>query len=118
MITATLQIIDKGRGPQLSSSRVTVQDILPFYRDGASNEMIRQWLPSLADDEIDLLRNYIVDHFDEVNQLEAEIKKYHDNQRARARTKDDLSIEERRQRILKKLQERRAENNDAHSSPG
>ena len=47
--TETIEIVDRGRGPQLSTSRITVQDLLPYYRNDASNEEIRRWIPSLAD---------------------------------------------------------------------
>jgi hypothetical protein len=56
MKTEALQIVDHGRGPQLSSSRITVQDLLPYYREDAANEEIRRWIPSLSDEEITLLR--------------------------------------------------------------
>ena len=34
----------------------------------------RRWLPSLGDDEIALLRDYIRDHFEEIIQAEKDIK--------------------------------------------
>ena len=40
MKTDTIQIIDIGRGPQLSTSRVTVQDLVPYFREGCSLEAI------------------------------------------------------------------------------
>src|SRR5215470_10678578 len=96
----TLRIVDHGRGPQLSSCRITVQDMLPYYREGASNDEIRRWIPSRTDDEIILLKNYIREHFGEVVQAEKDIKAYHDRMRARqparARASNHLSLEERR----------------------
>ena len=47
-----ITIVDRGRGLQLSTSRITVQDLLPYYRDGTSNDEIRRWIPALTDDEI------------------------------------------------------------------
>src|SRR5436190_21886361 len=82
MKTETLRIVDSGRGPQLSTSRITVQDLLPYYREGASNEEIRRWIPSLTDNEISVLKDYISDHYDEVLRAEAEIKAYHERLRA------------------------------------
>ena len=122
MKTETIQIVDLGRGPQLSSSRITVQDLVPYYRDGASNNEIRRWIPSLTDDEIALLKDYIRDHNEEVLQTEQEIKAYHDRMRAAqpawTRANDHLSIEERRTLLREKLAERRAEQNGADDSPG
>ena len=113
MKTEAIAIVDRGRGPQLSTSRITVQDLLPFYRDIASNDEIRRWIPSLTDDEIGALRGHIRDHFDEVVSAEAEIKAYHDTMRAAqpawTRANDHLSIEERRAILLGKISSRNSE---------
>lgn len=122
MKTETIQIVDHGRGPQLSSSRITVQDLLPYYREGASNEEIRRWIPSLSDDEIGLVKDYIREHHDEVLQTEKEIKAYHDRMRdaqpAWTRTNDHLSTEERRALLREKLAQRKAEKDGADITPG
>jgi hypothetical protein len=114
--------VDHGRGPQLSTCRITVQDMLPYYREGASNDEIRRWIPSLSDDEIALLRNYIRDHFEEVLQAEKDIKAYHDRMRAGqpawTRASDALSLEERRALMKKKLTERKAGSNGANGTSG
>jgi hypothetical protein len=36
----TIEIVDRGRGPQLSTSRVTVQDLVPYFQDACSHEEI------------------------------------------------------------------------------
>jgi hypothetical protein len=36
MKTEKIEIIDRGRGPQLSTSRITVLDLIPYFHDGAS----------------------------------------------------------------------------------
>src|SRR5438132_12140977 len=103
MKTETIHIVDSGRGPQLSTSRITVQDLLPYYREGASNEEICRWIPSLTDNEISVLKDYIRDHYDEVLRAEAEIKAYHERLRAAqpewTRATTSLSIEQRRPRL-------------------
>src|SRR6266446_3745405 len=117
MKTESIQIVDHGRGPQLSTSRITVQDLLPYYREGASNEEIRHWIPSLTDEEIVLLKDYIREHHDEVLRAETEIKAYHDRQRALqpawTRANDHLSVEERKALLREKLAERKAKENGA-----
>src|SRR5208282_3684810 len=80
--TETLEIVERGRGPQLSTSRITVQDLLPYYREGASNEEIRRWITKLTDEEIAVLKEYIRKHFEEVIADEKRIKEYHDRMRA------------------------------------
>jgi uncharacterized protein (DUF433 family) len=113
MHTVSISIIDRGRGPQLATSRITVQDLLPYYREHASNDEIRRWIPSLTDDEIAGLTDYIRDHFEEVIKTEAEIKAYHDRMRTAqpewTRAKDHLSIEERRAVLLDKIARRQLE---------
>jgi hypothetical protein len=122
MKTETIQIVDHGRGPQLSTSRITVQDLLPYYREGASNEEMRRWIPALTDDEITVLKDFIRDHFEEVLQTEKKIKAYHDRMRAAqpawTRANDHLSIEERKALLREKVVQRKAEKNGADDSPG
>ncbi len=120
--TMTIEIVDHGRGPQLSTSRVTVQDLLPYYREGASNEEIRRWIPSLTDDEIAALKSFIRVHAEAVDQTEKEIKAYHDRMRAMqpawTRPRDDLAIEERKALLRQRLAQRKAEKNGADDSAG
>lgn len=118
----TIEIVDHGRGPQLSTSRITVQDLLPFYREGATKEEIKKWLPSLTDEEIAVLKDYISRHYEEVLHAEKEIKEYHDQLRAQqpawTRKNDHLSIEERKKLMREALAKREAEKNGANHSPG
>ncbi len=120
--THTIEIVDRGRGPQLSTSRITVQDLLPYYREGMSNEEIRRWLPSLIEEEINVLRDYIRGHYQEAIEAERNIKAYHDRMRAAqpawTRATDHLSIEQRRELLLTRLAERKAGKNGADHSPG
>ncbi len=122
MKTETIEIVDRGRGPQLSTSRITVQDLLPYYREGVSNEEIRKWITSLTDEEIAVLKQYIVEHYEEVLETEKRIKAYHDRTRAAqpawTRANDHLSIEERRAILRKKIAQRQAEKNGADDSSG
>jgi uncharacterized protein (DUF433 family) len=122
MKTEALQIVDRGRGPQLSSSRVTVQDLLPYYREDASNEQIRRWIPSLSDEEITLLKDYIRDHYAEVLQAEKEIKAYHDRMRAMqpawTQANDHLTLEQRSALLREKLAQRKTGQNGADHPGG
>jgi uncharacterized protein (DUF433 family) len=120
--TENIAIVDCGRGPQLSTSRITVQDLLPYYREGASNEEIRRWIPSLTDEEIAAVKEYIHRNYQQVLQAELEIKKVHDRMRASqpawTRANDRLSLEERKTLLQKKLAQRKAKENGADSSGG
>ena len=122
MKTETVEIVDRGRGPQLSTRKITVQDLLPFYRENASNDEIRRWLPMLSDEEIGALREYIRCHFDEVAEDEKRIKAYHDKLRAAqpewTRLNDHLTSEERIALLREKAAKRKAEKNGADDSRG
>ena len=122
MKTETIEIVDRGRGPPLSTRRITVQDLLPYYREGASNEEIRRWIPSLTAEEIAALKDYIDKHLEAVLQAETEIKAYHDRMRASqpawTRANDRLSLEERKILLREKLAERKGKKNGADNSGG
>jgi uncharacterized protein (DUF433 family) len=62
MKTETVEIVDLGRGPQLSTSRVTVHDLVPYLQEGCSNEEILHWIPTLTTEEIAVVRRYYRDH--------------------------------------------------------
>jgi uncharacterized protein (DUF433 family) len=111
-------IIDRGRGPQLSTCKITVQDLLPYFKAGQTDAEILPWYPQLGADEVALLRQYYLDHAAEVLAAEVEIAAYHDELRKkyhRPSALDGKSPEERRAYLLRKLTERRAtEANGVH----
>jgi hypothetical protein len=92
---------------------------LPYYRDGVSREEIRRWIPSLSEEEISVLEEYIRNHYDEVLRAEARIKAYHDRLRdaqpAWTRTTDNLSLAERRTLLRERLA-RKAKEDVGHDS--
>jgi uncharacterized protein (DUF433 family) len=68
MKTETIQIIDRGRGPQLSTSRVTVQDLVPYFQEGCTYEEILRWIPTLSADEIAVVAHYYREHQKELDE--------------------------------------------------
>ena len=67
-----IQIIDRGRGPQLSTSRVTVQDLVPYFQEGCSQDEIIRWIPTLSPEEISVVDRYYREHekeFDDEDRL-------------------------------------------------
>jgi uncharacterized protein (DUF433 family) len=111
-------IVDRGRGPQLSTCKITVQDLLPFFKAGRADAEILPWYPQLGAEEVGLLRQYYLDHTAEVLADEAEIAAYHDELRKkyyRPSALEGKTPEERRAYLLRKLTERRAaEANGVH----
>src|SRR5437660_2820425 len=57
-----IRIIDRGRGLQLSTSRVTVQDLVPYFQEGCSHGDITRWIPTLTHEEIAVVERYYRDH--------------------------------------------------------
>ena len=61
-----ISIVDQGRGPQLSTSRITVQDLVPYLQQQYTSEQIVELMPSLNIEEIEAVRLYVRDHYEEV----------------------------------------------------
>ena len=76
MKTETIQIVDVGRGPQLSTSRITVQDLLPYFQEGCSHEEIIRWIPTLTAEEITVVECYYRDHQSELDEEDKRIRAY------------------------------------------
>lgn len=47
-----ITIVDRGRGPQLSTSRITVQDLVPYFQLKYSYAEILEIMPTLSVAEI------------------------------------------------------------------
>ena len=68
MKSPEIKIIDRGRGLQLSTSRVTVQDLVPYFQEGCSHEEIRRWIPTLSSEEIAVVERYYREHQRELDE--------------------------------------------------
>src|SRR5450631_1304862 len=73
-MTKTIEIIDHGRGPQLSTSRITVQDIVPMLQRNCTPEEIMEMIPVLTREEIQVIQQYVRDHQDEVMEQDRRIR--------------------------------------------
>lgn len=91
----TIEIVDRGRGPQLSTSRITVQDLVPYFQQQWTYDEIREAVPSLSAEEIAVVERYVQLHHDEVAEQDRRIR-----ERAAARRKPvDVEEAERHQRL-------------------
>lgn len=62
-----ITIVDRGRGPQLSTSRITIQDLFPYFQLGYPPEqIIDEAMPSLSVAEIEVAQRYVDEHLPEV----------------------------------------------------
>ena len=59
------KIIDRGRGPEIAGSRITVYDVLDYHKHGWPAQEIA-WLFHLRTDQIEAAVRYIEEHRDEV----------------------------------------------------
>lgn len=72
-----ITIVDRGRGPQLSTSRITVQDLLPYFQLGyAPERIIREIMPSLSIAEVEAVERYVEEHRQEVLEEDRRIREW------------------------------------------
>jgi uncharacterized protein (DUF433 family) len=81
MTTETIEIVDHGRGLQLSTSRVTVQDLVPYFQEGCSNEEIIRWIPTLTPEEIAVVQSYYRAHQQELDEEDRLIRAHRTEQK-------------------------------------
>jgi uncharacterized protein (DUF433 family) len=114
----TIEIVDRGRGPQLSTSRITVQDLVPYFQEGRSPEEIIRWIPSLSADEIAVVENYYRQRRAELDEEDKRIRAYVAEQIRLQRLRfPEESSETRLARMKASLRQRRKERN-GESHPG
>ena len=72
--------VDRGRGLQLSNSRITVHDLVSYFQDGCSYDgIIRSWIPSLTHEEIQIVECYYRQHKDELDEYERGVQAFSRN---------------------------------------
>ena len=71
-----ITLVDRGRGLQLSNSRITVHDLVPYFQDGCSYDEIIRWVPSLTHEEIRIVECYYRQHKDELDEYESRVQAY------------------------------------------
>ena len=69
-----ITLVDRGRGLQLSTSRITVHDLVPYFQNGCSYDEIIRWLPSLTHEEIAIVERYYRQHKDELDEYERRVR--------------------------------------------
>src|SRR5438046_2653615 len=74
-------IVDRGRGPQLSTCRISVQDVVPYLQKKFTHEQIREIMPVLTDEEIGVVEVYVDEHYDEVMAQDRRIRERNANRK-------------------------------------
>ena len=75
-----VEIVDRGRGWQLSTSRITVQDLVPYFQRGCAYDEITRWIPILTHEEIALVEKYYREHQEELDAQDRWIRAYREEQ--------------------------------------
>ena len=68
MNNKTIELVNRGRGLQLSTSRVTVQDLVPYFQDDCAYDEIIRWIPTLTQEEIAVVEKYYRTHQAELDE--------------------------------------------------
>lgn len=119
MKTETIEIVDRGRGPQLSTSRITVLDIFYHLHRGYDFDVIHEIMPIVTRAEFDMVLDYVNAHREELvekdRRAEEWIRKGIEAQHARggifAPDDESLTTEQRVARLKEKLRLKQAEKN-------
>ena len=70
----TIEIINRGRGPQLSTSRITVQDLVPYLQQEWPYDQIIQAMPVLTVEEIQAVERYVRENYKAVMEQDRRIR--------------------------------------------
>ena|SRR5438477_6756151 len=119
MKTEVVEIVDRGRGPQLSTSRITVMDVFYWIHRGYSLDEIRDIMPMLTQEEFDVILEYINKHRDELVEEDRRVEEYHEKRMAEQHARggifaprdENMTHEEWMARFREKLKKRQAEKN-------
>jgi uncharacterized protein (DUF433 family) len=97
-----ITIVDRGRGPQLSTSRITVQDLVPYLELKYTYEQILEIMPSLTVEEIQAVERYVENNYEAVMKQDRLIR-----ERAAARCPSPAAEEAERKARLERLENAR-----------
>jgi hypothetical protein len=120
-MTKEIAIIDRGRGPQLSTTRITVLDVFYYLHRGYDFDFIHQAMPSLSRKEFDVVVAYVNGHRDVLVEQDRRAEEFHkrgmEAQHARggifAASDENSTTEERVARLKEKMSRKLAEKNGA-----
>src|ERR1700676_554702 len=72
-----ITIVDRGRGAQLSTSRITVLDVFYYLHRGYGLDVIHEIMPILTRMEFDLILDYVQAHRDELIEKDRRADEFH-----------------------------------------
>jgi uncharacterized protein (DUF433 family) len=107
-----ITIVDRGRGHQLSTCRITVLDLVRYFQKGSSPEEIIRWLPTLSHEEIAVAERFYHEHKAEFDEKDRRARERREEQIRLQRLnfpEMDGTTEERLDRLRHLLEKRRQE---------
>jgi hypothetical protein len=119
MKTETIEIVDYGRGPQLSTIRITVMDIFYWLNRGHGWDVVHECMPTLTREEFDVVMEYVNQHREELIEkdrraeewVQQKIAEQHARGGIFAPPDESLTQEQRVEQLREKLRKRIAEKN-------
>lgn len=81
MNSEPMHLVDRGRGLQLSTIRITVQDLVPYFQEGCSYEEILRWIPDLTVEEIKFVEAYYRENQAELDEEDRQIREQNDKRK-------------------------------------
>jgi uncharacterized protein (DUF433 family) len=117
-MNAEITIVDVGRGPQLSTSRITVQDLVPYLQLKYSYDEIRKIMPTLSVAEIQAVERYVAEHHEEVMEEDRRIRERNATRRNPPRVEELLrQSREKRLALQEKLRNHAREDGNGAGHP-
>jgi uncharacterized protein (DUF433 family) len=121
MKTPSIHLIDRGRGLQLSTNRITVQDLVPYLQKECSYDEIMRWMPTLTHEEIAVVEEYYRAHKEQLDEEDRQIRAYVAEQvrlqRIRLPQEPRAARLDRMKNVLRQRQKERKERN-GEGDPG
>ena len=97
-----ITLVNRGRGLQLSTHRVRVQDLVPYFQEGCSTKEIIRWIPTLTEEEIAVVERYYQQHKKELDEEDRRIRER--NARRKNPAEVERILEEGRANRLARLE--------------
>jgi hypothetical protein len=113
-------LVDRGRGPQLPHSRITIHDLVPYFQARCLHAEIMRWIPSLDEEEIAVLEDYYRQHKGQLDEHEGRVQAYRAEQiqLQRLRFPEPEGTRDERLARLKRLLQRRCQGNGREGDRG
>jgi uncharacterized protein (DUF433 family) len=113
-----IEIVDRGRGWQLSTSRITVQDLVPYFQKGCSRDEILRWMPALTQEEIAVVEQYYRAHQEELDEEDRRIRAHVAGQVRLQRLRFPEESRETRLARMKEMLNQRKQERNGEGHPG